>query len=160
MEPPMTVTLPRSVPPRGTFSRRRRDDIPLLVQHFLARFARPGVALHFSPEALDHLLQYDWPGNVRELRNHASRTRDNRAPWRCGPARSWAICLASGDTPRRGEPRPRGAKARSRSGSDGRKEPRPTGGPGEGRCATGTDPLRPGVPADSRRIDHDQGSLR
>jgi len=51
--------------------RERTEDIPLLVWHFLARFAeehqRP--ALEVSPEALQALVRYSWPGNVRELKN-------------------------------------------------------------------------------------------
>jgi Nif-specific regulatory protein len=51
--------------------RERREDVPLLVRHFLARFAeelgreRPGL----EPEAEAALLAYDYPGNVRELEN-------------------------------------------------------------------------------------------
>jgi transcriptional regulator with PAS, ATPase and Fis domain len=51
--------------------RRRREDVPLLVDHFVARFNRtqgrsvPGV----SPEAMALLLAHDYPGNVRELEN-------------------------------------------------------------------------------------------
>ena len=55
--------------------RHRRDDIPALVEHFLAlfreRFNRP--ALDLSPEARARLNAYDWPGNVRELRNALER---------------------------------------------------------------------------------------
>jgi two-component system, NtrC family, response regulator AtoC len=55
--------------------RDRRDDIPLLVEHFLARMnARMG--LHISgvtAEALRILTAYDWPGNVRELENTVER---------------------------------------------------------------------------------------
>jgi transcriptional regulator with GAF, ATPase, and Fis domain len=51
--------------------RERRDDIPVLAQHFLSRFApeanRPIEG--FSDAALRCLLEYDWPGNVRELEN-------------------------------------------------------------------------------------------
>jgi len=53
--------------------RRRREDIPLLVEHFLAPFARAGKALTFSREALERLVAYDWPGNIRELRNLIER---------------------------------------------------------------------------------------
>ena len=51
--------------------RERRDDIPLLVNYFLKRFARGSVApvRRVSREALDLLRRYTWPGNVRELRN-------------------------------------------------------------------------------------------
>jgi DNA-binding NtrC family response regulator len=48
--------------------RERREDVPLLAEHFLRRFA-PGKALALSPEAQTALCHYDWPGNVRELRN-------------------------------------------------------------------------------------------
>jgi two-component system response regulator AtoC len=62
-----TVVVP--VPPL----RRRREDIPLLVGHFLAPFARAGKALTFSHEAMERLVAYDWPGNIRELRNLIER---------------------------------------------------------------------------------------
>lgn len=48
----------------------RREDIPLLVQHFLALMTQQqGQTLQLSPSALQWFLQRDWPGNVRELRN-------------------------------------------------------------------------------------------
>jgi len=62
-----TITVP--VPPL----RRRRPDIPLLVQHFAAPAARGGKTLKFSPEAMERLMQYEWPGNIRELRNLIER---------------------------------------------------------------------------------------
>jgi len=50
----------------------RREDIPLLVAHFISqkrlRLKRPGVC-RVSHQALDLLMAYDWPGNVRELEN-------------------------------------------------------------------------------------------
>jgi len=51
--------------------RGRVDDIPLLLAHYLRRFAQEnGVAeARLSPEALGVLARYDWPGNIRELRN-------------------------------------------------------------------------------------------
>ncbi len=51
--------------------RRRREDIPLLAEHFLGLYARKynKKADHFSPEALQALTAYNWPGNVRELEN-------------------------------------------------------------------------------------------
>jgi DNA-binding NtrC family response regulator len=64
--------------------RQRREDIPALVEHFLAvfreRFNRP--ALDLSEEARRRLSTHDWPGNVRELRNVVER----------------AAALAQGDT--------------------------------------------------------------
>jgi two-component system C4-dicarboxylate transport response regulator DctD len=63
------VTLP--LPPL----RERREDIPLLFEHFLlqgaARHQRP--VPEFDPARMSRLMAYDWPGNVRELRNVADR---------------------------------------------------------------------------------------
>jgi two-component system response regulator AtoC len=55
--------------------RERKEDIPLLAEHFLHKFAvenRKEVT-QFSPEAIESLLAYDWPGNVRELENAIER---------------------------------------------------------------------------------------
>ncbi|MFZ1872014.1 MAG: sigma 54-interacting transcriptional regulator [Chania sp.] len=55
--------------------RQRREDIPLLAMHFLAKFAernRKSVK-GFTPQAMDMLLKYHWPGNVRELENTVER---------------------------------------------------------------------------------------
>ncbi|MCI0378137.1 MAG: sigma-54 dependent transcriptional regulator [Gemmataceae bacterium] len=52
--------------------RERRQDIPDLAKHLLARAARrplDQVAPLLTPDAVDTLLEYDWPGNVRELAN-------------------------------------------------------------------------------------------
>ncbi len=50
--------------------RERREDIPLLLDHYLKRFQVPGTSRkRFSDQALDMLASYDWPGNVRELAN-------------------------------------------------------------------------------------------
>ena len=51
--------------------RERREDIPLLVEHFLRQRNRPPDVV--SPEAMEALLAYDWPGNVRELENVIER---------------------------------------------------------------------------------------
>jgi len=55
--------------------RQRREDIPLLVQHFVAQFYRREgrESKTFHPEALRILAGYDWPGNVRELKNIVER---------------------------------------------------------------------------------------
>jgi two-component system nitrogen regulation response regulator NtrX len=55
--------------------RERRDDIPLLVEHFLNEFAREGgvVRVAIEPAAVERLSSFDWPGNVRELRNTIER---------------------------------------------------------------------------------------
>ncbi len=63
--------LPVRVPPL----RERTDDIPLLVAHFVRRFAeRQGKCIEDIPAAIiDTLRQYAWPGNVRELQNVIER---------------------------------------------------------------------------------------
>jgi two-component system NtrC family response regulator len=53
--------------------RDRREDVPLLVDHFLRRFADEGKAHSVSREAMDLLLKHDYPGNVRELENLVHR---------------------------------------------------------------------------------------
>jgi len=55
--------------------RERRDDIPLLVNHFLNKFcmATSRAIPQLSAEALDVLMRHDWPGNVRELENAVER---------------------------------------------------------------------------------------
>ena len=64
------------VPVRLPPLRERREDIPELVSHFLARFAaeRRMPALRISEEAMAALQAHDWPGNVRQLRNIMERT--------------------------------------------------------------------------------------
>jgi two-component system nitrogen regulation response regulator NtrX len=55
--------------------RARRDDVPLLVEHFVARFSaehgRPRRVV--TPEAMERLSAYGWPGNIRELKNLIER---------------------------------------------------------------------------------------
>jgi DNA-binding NtrC family response regulator len=55
--------------------RERRDDVPLLVQHFLEKYGEENDRknIEITPEALDLLMEYDWPGNVRELENVIER---------------------------------------------------------------------------------------
>ncbi len=55
--------------------RERKEDIPLLANHFLVRFCkRQGKAVEgFSPNAMKALTEYSWPGNVRELENTLER---------------------------------------------------------------------------------------
>ncbi|MSR05791.1 MAG: sigma-54-dependent Fis family transcriptional regulator [Gemmatimonadetes bacterium] len=69
--------VPIAVPPL----RARREDIPLLVERFVAELAGP-ASRRMSPEAVAALAARDWPGNVRELRNTVERL----------------LILASGDT--------------------------------------------------------------
>jgi two-component system nitrogen regulation response regulator GlnG len=53
--------------------RDRRGDIPLLADHFLAKYAATLGERIIAPEAMDRLVGYDWPGNVRELENVIQR---------------------------------------------------------------------------------------
>ncbi len=55
--------------------RQRRDDIPLLINYFLAKFSGQDDRAHsISPEALKCLEEYDFPGNARELENMIERS--------------------------------------------------------------------------------------
>jgi two-component system nitrogen regulation response regulator NtrX len=65
------AVIPIEVPPL----RARRDDIPMLVDHFVALFcaANGKRTKTVSGEALAYFLAYEWPGNVRELRNMVER---------------------------------------------------------------------------------------
>jgi DNA-binding NtrC family response regulator len=59
--------------------RDRRDDIPLLINHFLDRLEQTtDQKKTLSDEAMELLMKHDWPGNVRELENSLER--------------SWALC--------------------------------------------------------------------
>jgi two-component system response regulator AtoC len=64
--------VPIQIPPL----RERREDIPLLADHFIAKFnerlKKQIVAI--SPEAVEQLVAYNWPGNIRELENLMERT--------------------------------------------------------------------------------------
>lgn len=64
--------------------RERREDIPLLAQHFGQKYVQENNMEHktFSPETMDYLAGYEWPGNVRQLENIIER----------------CMVLASGDT--------------------------------------------------------------
>jgi two-component system response regulator GlrR len=54
---------------------RRREDIPLLVAHFLAQIAREtGVRKIYAPEAVELLATAEWPGNIRQLSNVVRQT--------------------------------------------------------------------------------------
>jgi len=63
--------IPISLPPL----RDRREDIPLIADHFVAKYAEQmGKAIHaISHDAMDLLTRYDWPGNIRELENVMER---------------------------------------------------------------------------------------
>ncbi len=55
--------------------RERKEDVPLLVAHFLEEGGATGVSYRLDPAAMDLLVAYEWPGNVRELRNEVQRLR-------------------------------------------------------------------------------------
>ncbi len=63
--------VPVEIPPL----RERREDIPLLVAHFLRKYNRAAGArkIRFSREALDAMVRYDYPGNVGEMKNVIER---------------------------------------------------------------------------------------
>ncbi|GBD02271.1 Nitrogen assimilation regulatory protein [bacterium HR18] len=62
--------IPLHVPPL----RERREDIPVLVRHFLNTLRPPGApAASITARAMEALLRYNWPGNVRQLRNEIER---------------------------------------------------------------------------------------
>jgi two-component system response regulator AtoC len=87
--------------------RERREDIPLLVDHFLAKFRSAlGKSIHgIADDALDRLVAYAWPGNVRELENVIER----------------ALILCRGDRVTLAE-LPEGVVESGRAGSIGRGE--------------------------------------
>ena len=61
--------IPIDLPPL----RNRREDIPLLAEHFLNAFAVAGTAPRLPAEMIEAMLRHDWPGNVRELQNVVRR---------------------------------------------------------------------------------------
>lgn len=63
---------PLTIPPL----RERKNDIPLLAEHFVQRFAaeQGKTITHIPPHAIEMLTNYHWPGNIRELQNHLERS--------------------------------------------------------------------------------------
>jgi two-component system, NtrC family, response regulator AtoC len=65
------------IPVRLPPLRERREDVPLLVQHFCDRIGRdldpPRHGVSFSQQAVRQLMAYEWPGNVRQLENFVER---------------------------------------------------------------------------------------
>ncbi len=61
--------IPINVPPL----RDRKEDIPLLMEHFLKRYSENGDPPPVPGQVLEALMSYDWPGNVRELQNAIQR---------------------------------------------------------------------------------------
>lgn len=65
--------------------RNRKEDIPLLVEHFASMHARGGARPVVTKEALDRLMAYDWPGNIRQLENVVARALALNATGILGP---------------------------------------------------------------------------
>lgn len=67
--------------------RERKDDIPLLLDHFINEYSRENAAapVTIAPETMKLLLDYRWPGNIRELRNFAENIVIMRRGARIGP---------------------------------------------------------------------------
>ena len=91
--------------------RERREDVPLLAEHFLTKYAEGGEqarAQHFARGAWMLLSAYDWPGNVRELENVIERAVAlEQTPGRAareppGPGSRWRVgqgCRRAGQRP-------------------------------------------------------------
>jgi DNA-binding NtrC family response regulator len=92
--------------------RERREDVPLLIQHFVQEFCRENDRefVGITDEAMEILQNYDWPGNVRELRNlvesmlvltPGTRIRPRDIPAeifaRANPQRLLPVSLADGE---------------------------------------------------------------
>jgi len=86
--------------------RERKEDIPLLVDHFLRR--PDGTGARVAPEAMNCLLGHDWPGNVRELENvlkaasaglrNDTLSREDLTEAVRGKDRPSGLCLSGGDS--------------------------------------------------------------
>ena len=62
--------IPLTLPPL----RDRREDIPVLVEHFVRKYSPAGgTAVQTTPQFMTRLAQHDWPGNIRELENFVRR---------------------------------------------------------------------------------------
>ena len=61
--------IPLEIPPL----RRRPEDIPMLVEHFIRLYSPEGRTYAVKPEVMEALVRYPWPGNVRELENAVER---------------------------------------------------------------------------------------
>jgi transcriptional regulator with GAF, ATPase, and Fis domain len=75
--------------------RERREDIPLLAEHFLARDLEAMQTI-LTPEIVERLTEYGWPGNVRELRNAVERLALGSDPIGNGPCIQGASETSSG----------------------------------------------------------------
>ena len=53
--------------------RSRKDDLPLLIDHYMAKYSKSGQSPPITGKILEALYNYDWPGNIRELQNVLQR---------------------------------------------------------------------------------------
>ena len=83
------------IPIRLPALRDRTDDVPLIAEHFLAKYTREMGKLigGFSAAALDRLKSYPWPGNVRELENVIERAVALEVSDRIQPEALGDLCL-------------------------------------------------------------------
>jgi DNA-binding NtrC family response regulator len=121
--------IPVHVPPL----RERKEDIPLLVQHFLEKFA-PGTgadkpAPTVSQEAMRRLMAYHWPGNVRQLENAIERAvafapaaRTSPIPPKCAMPAAYRVGDAPEDASTSGRTSATSSASSSRYRSGGRTE--------------------------------------
>jgi DNA-binding NtrC family response regulator len=85
--------------------RERREDVPLLAEHFLARHAANGLRPpRLLPGAMEALVRHPWPGNVRELANILERLSILHSGSEVGPAE--IRVLLAGGAPVAGEATP------------------------------------------------------
>ncbi len=112
--------------------RDRGEDIPLLVEHFLARFARElgKEECRVSPDALELLIEYSWPGNVRELQSALKHAMIHAT----------MPILIPEFLPRELQ-RPRGSEPAALAATNGQKRPSPAHGSEAGHATGGADSL-------------------
>jgi two-component system response regulator AtoC len=110
--------------------RERMDDVPLLVEHFLAKFRHKADAIPttISEEAMARLMEHDWPGNVRELENAIERAV---VLSRGMPIMPDHLPLAESPSAAGGKARTRRAAAAGRPGSGAGADAGAGGAPGE-----------------------------
>ena len=101
---------PIQIPPL----RKRREDIPLLVWHFVRQFARRmnKTIQGISSETMEALIRYPWPGNIRELQNVIERSV---IVYEKGPVWSSRLGSMANTSPPKRQPRLRSEGRRWRS---------------------------------------------
>ncbi len=107
--------VPLSIPPL----RERREDIPILVEHFLTKYAPQGSGEppRFSEELQARLREHNWPGNIRELENFCRRAVALHGGQSVGPEIMEGRGGASSELPQASATEPASAAASGASGS-------------------------------------------